>query len=445
MSFLNNNRGGGSWSAENRGGSSEHHRHSSHHHRSSRRRSKSKLSKFLNKNRQTLTNIALLVVSLGLVVSLAVLADLYSKTEKFDPVQNEPAQNNSVEQHGDPVMRVEVPYFSGEVSLIVSEARKFAERDLSEPVEDVMDRLNPNNQHLDVALPVELSFDVSGVPAGCLVASASVEVSENPDFSNPRMYTLRAGENSVQVRHLKTDTRYYYRISYTMSDGTVGAVQSGFKTADTPRILSVDGIVNVRDIGGWHTADGKRIRQGLLYRGSELDGAVESSYCLTDGGRHDMLTVFGIRTDMDLRASTDNVHGTNALGANVEHIYYAAPDYVNVFTDYGKDRVRQIFSDLADESKYPVYLHCTYGVDRTGTMCYLLEALLGVSKEDLQRDYEMSGLHSGYVAVDYFTEFVTELEKLEGDTMQKKVEGYLLSVGVTQEEIDSIREIFLEQ
>lgn len=460
MSSLDEKRPAGENSAESRKESSEHHHHHSHHHHSSRHHhhshhhsrshGKSKLSKFIKKNRQLLTNIALLVVSLGLVAALAVLADLYSKTERFDSdqggsAQSDPVQSDPVDQQGASVMRVEVPYFSGDVPLVVSEVQKYAQRELSESAKEALDRLNPGNQRLDIGLPVELRFDISGVPAGCLVVSASVEVSENPDFSNPTIYTLRTGEQSVLVRHLKTGTQYYYRIRYTMSDGNVGAVQSSFKTANTPRILSVDGIVNVRDIGGWRTTDGKRIRQGLLYRGSELDGAVKAEYCLTDEGRHDMLAVFGIRTDMDLRASTDNVYGTDALGANVEHIYYSAADYVNVFTDYGRETVRKVFSDLADESKYPVYLHCTYGVDRTGTMCYLLEALLGVKKEDLQREYELSGLYSGYVAEDYLSDFVAELEKLEGATMQQKVENFLLSTGVTEAEIASIREIFLEQ
>ena len=35
------------------------------------------------------------------------------------------------------------------------------------------------------------------------------------------------------------------------------------------------------------------------------------------------------------------------------------------------------------DASYPIYMHCTYGMDRTGTMCYLLGALLGMSEEDI--------------------------------------------------------------
>ena len=90
-----------------------------------------------------------------------------------------------------------------------------------------------------------------------------------------------------------------------------------------------------------------------------------------------------------------------------------------------------------------MYLHCTYGVDRTGTVCYLLEALLGVSDADLRKDYELSAFKDSYINSEEFAVFVARVKMLDGDTTQEKVEGYLLSIGVTAEEIANIREIFL--
>ena len=87
-------------------------------------------------------------------------------------------------------------------------------------------------------------------------------------------------------------------------------------------------------------------------------------------------------------------------------------------------------------------MHCTYGRDRTGTICCLLEALLGVSEEDLWREYQLSALDEKYLDSS-FDRFMVALDNLEGDTLQQKTENYLLSIGVTAEEIASIREIFL--
>ena len=43
-----------------------------------------------------------------------------------------------------------------------------------------------------------------------------------------------------------------------------------------------------------------------------------------------------------------------------------------------------------------------------------------------------------------FTSFVEQINTMKGNTVKEKVEGYLLSIGVTSEEIANIREIFLE-
>lgn len=158
-----------------------------------------------------------------------------------------------------------------------------------------------------------------------------------------------------------------------------------------------------------------------------------------------MLTLLGIRTDMDLRGESVASSQAYPLGTNVKHTYYGASAYDGIFTDEGKESMRAIFSDLANPDNYPVYLHCTYGLDRTGTVCYLLEGLLGVSEQDMMRDYCLSLLHHRGATTASITELSFYLNRLEGATMKQKVEGYLLSIGVTAEEIASIRSIFLEQ
>jgi hypothetical protein len=75
----------------------------------------------------------------------------------------------------------------------------------------------------------------------------------------------------------------------------------------------------------------------------------------------------------------------------------------------------------------------------------LLEALLGVSENDLRKEYEISGFTSPLSNTDDFDAFVDKINTFSGDTIQEKVEGYLLSIGVTAEEIANIREIFLEK
>ena len=113
---------------------------------------------------------------------------------------------------------------------------------------------------------------------------------------------------------------------------------------------------------------------------------------------------------------------------------------------------KNVFSALAVRENYPIYMHCTGGADRTGTVSFLLNALLGVDESDLIHDYEFTSFSfygvrdskTGFYA-DYFIPFRNTLETFEGETLAEKTASYLLSIGVTQDEIDSIRSILIEK
>ena len=170
-----------------------------------------------------------------------------------------------------------------------------------------------------------------------------------------------------------------------------------------------------------------------------MDGAVETDYHITNEGLYDMLDVLGIKFDMDLRNELALPLAGDALGSRVNHKYYDMAMYEGIFTDEGMKRVREVFKDLANENNYPIYLHCTYGNDRTGTICYLLEALLGVSRGDCLRDYGLSNLPIENIKV---VESWLD-SNCPGDNLQEKVEFYLGICGVTLGEINAIKEIFL--
>ena len=81
----------------------------------------------------------------------------------------------------------------------------------------------------------------------------------------------------------------------------------------------------------------------------------------------------------------------------------------------------------------PVYFHCIGGADRTGTLAFLIEALVGVSESDLSKDYELTSFDgvSGHsrkrndneeTNKDYiFTWLINYLQKFEGSTINEKV------------------------
>ncbi len=439
-----------------RSSNSHHHRshshsHSSKHHSSSsvkrkkkgNKKREEKIKRFIRHNKKYI---------MYCLLAFAVFVCLIFVGSRLDNVSTNPNGNSSSdidmnEQQQNSGLQINVPFFTKDVVIVSSAAQAFVNADDSVLVSTIYDKYSAAGKRLDVGMPVELTYEISEVPDGYNVKKAEVIVADNKNMSNPHVFALEGYETKVDVYNLKTGTQYYYRINLTFSNDYETSVSGSFKTAEGPRILNVDGVYNMRDIGGWKTTSGKVVKQGLLYRGCEIDGAVEPKYKITENGINTMLTELGIKSDMDLRSKYDSVYGTTALGAAVKHKYYNTEAYSAILTDPKcRESIRSVFSDLSNKNNYPIYLHCTYGQDRTGTVCYLLEALLGVEEKSLMKDYLLSGLHHGdvYGGFEPMNEFILELKKLPGISISEKVEYYLKSIGVTSEEISRIKSIFLD-
>lgn len=252
-------------------------------------------------------------------------------------------------------------------------------------------------------------------------------VSNNHQYIKSR--TAPVGENVVE--------------GMTYEDGT--PIKAGYYTFDADgrmviNFVSFEGIDNVRDIGGYSTTNGKTVKKGLLLRGPELDGAVLENSCITELDKNKLVNTYGIKTEMDLRDPAVSLG--DMLGSTVTHKYYNAPQYEDIFTEDGKAKMKAIFTDLADPDNYPVYLHCTYGIDRTGTTCYILEAVLGMTEAELQTEYALSNWYRSFNQKKV-NKIKTGLASYSGANINERAVNYLLSCGITQEQIASLRNIFL--
>lgn len=292
------------------------------------------------------------------------------------------------------------------------------------------------------ASPVTLNYAIYDMPTGIEVKNQLVELSLNSAFEDAAEFELVGNKRSVRFDYLLPDKTYYFRITANLNDGTTLTKSGQFVTADTPRIISTDGVWNMRDIGGVETLDGKKMKLGMVYRGVELDGAIYERYCITPSGAQVLTEQLGIKAEIDLRDWKDNMR--DMLGSGVKHNFYGVYAYEESLIEYYYESYRVLFSDLAKAENYPMYVHCTYGKDRTGTVIYLLQVLCGVSEEDAYKEWELSVLLDGHIDYNLMDDYIEALKEFEGDTMQQKVESFLFACGVTQQEIDSIREILLE-
>ena len=204
--------------------------------------------------------------------------------------------------------------------------------------------------------------------------------------------------------------------------------------------VDINGVKNVRDIGGWVTTDGKKIKEKMLIRGAELDGAVDPESMITEIGINTMLNDIKVKTEMDLRSP--EVGGSDMLGDTVTHKYYDATMYEDAFTEEGKEKMKEVFTDLANPDNYPIYVHCTHGIDRTGTVCYILEAVLGLSEANATSEYSLSNWFRTYNKKK-LDALKAGLNEYSGTTLKAKATAYLLDCGITESQINSIRNTLL--
>ena len=246
-----------------------------------------------------------------------------------------------------------------------------------------------------------------------------------------------------------------------------GKVKSGHKSAaasfttspQAPRWIAwewKDG--NFRDLGGWRTVDGGRVRTGLIFRSAGLNegsvsGLAKGRSRLTVEDRNYMTGKLGIKTDLDLRTRRETGGmESSPLGAGVRFVQRSSPFYSGMFTPEGRKTMGENFRLFCDRKNYPICFHCAGGADRTGSLAYVLNGLLGVGKEDLERDYE-STFYPEMPWVDdpkhgrgtqHFDKGFGTYEGPSGGTLQHRIALYLLDCGVTRKELQQFRDIMLE-
>jgi len=393
-----------------------HHHHSSrhhhHHHRHKDERHKSR-------------NYPLIVI-IALTAVIIVIGIIILLPEKKN---NGGSVNNIVDTIGESTLTcsVEETY-----SLVNDGVKKYLTYDL---LDSKYSNIKPSQFVTDGYVGDEKRVTITfGISKGSVNVYSLVYTTDSSYNNLTRVY-LPGNSTSYTFEYLYTNTTYYYQLEAYTDNGTL-TKRGNFMTLDTPRILNIDGVYNTRDIGNKVTRDGKVIKQGMIIRGTELDGAVEEEYLITNNGIIDLLNNLNIKFEMDLRVSNEKIK--DALGAGVIHKVYGFSGYQAIFTQTGKDVVKEVFTDFTKQENFPMYLHCTYGCDRTGTVCYLLEALLGVSELDCLRDYGLSNLTTENILA------VREgLKEYDGETLQEQVTSYLISCGISLNDINKIKNLLL--
>ena len=170
--------------------------------------------------------------------------------------------------------------------------------------------------------------------------------------------------------------------------------------------FTLTGAPNFRDLGGYRNADGDTVRRHHLFRSDHLGNLGADDIKLLSGKLREQVRV------LDLRGVAERETAVCVIDGATVHSLAIEPTIVQVlselteaghtltqadvvghmqetyrgFVRHNTHRFASLFSHLL-ESDDPLVFHCTAGKDRTGFAAALILLALGVSRDDVMRDY----------------------------------------------------------
>jgi protein-tyrosine phosphatase len=190
---------------------------------------------------------------------------------------------------------------------------------------------------------------------------------------------------------------------------------SSCEDRDVARNIRLDGCFNLRDLGGYESTDGRRVRAGCLFRSDALHALTAVDL--------EVVSDLGIRVVFDLRNAQERTARPNRLPADIELLERTTPsrsptavtesieelialgdlpvpdddDFAMVYVDL-LDRLapelRTIVERAVDAPARPLLFHCASGKDRTGITAAVLLGLLGVPDDVILDEYELTSVYS---------------------------------------------------
>lgn len=237
------------------------------------------------------------------------------------------------------------------------------------------------------------------------------------------------GEKSDEITKLPVTKHNVYNYNYLVVDKVVDFLQpenelqrfvaASRNVGALPRWKRVEGISNFRDMGGWKINLPRFHDYGLLVyvKPNFLYRCALTSH-VTEAGVIAMRNDLGIKAVFDLRSDgeiekdgaprelieshgikwihapvfTSDDYSPQAIAMRYTNLLTCWSTYVNVYDNILENGVscfRQVFEYIRDEQK-PFVFHCTAGKDRTGILGMLILLLVGVDKNTIAREYELT-------------------------------------------------------
>ncbi|MBQ6730503.1 MAG: tyrosine-protein phosphatase [Bacilli bacterium] len=318
---------------------------------------------------------------------------------------------------------------------------------------DVCEYLNRNDYGNDCKnYPIKLQWN----NGSNTFDSAKLKFWSTEDQSDVREIDLGANATSAELPNLYRARKY--RVQLIAGDQVSNSFE--FKTGDYPRTITMGGVHNVRDIGGYVTSYGVRTNQGLMYRGYYIDDKSGGHGVNYDAEVQKVQEeVMQIGYELDLQKSSEtNGRTASALNSSVTPCDYKCLtliSFANFLTQESYKNLPEVMHIMANSDEKHSYFHCWGGADRTGMLAFFVNAICGVSYTDLIEDFELTSqtnnmrCHAHNDNNAYFPKFLNAFMNEWADfdpdkTVNENCEKWMVDVaGVAQEDIERIREIML--
>jgi len=261
------------------------------------------------------------------------------------------------------------------------------------------------------------------------------------------------------------------------------------------RHVPLEGQSNTRDLGGYRTEDGRRVKWGEIFRTGHLGHLSDSDVEMLDALEISSVVSFLTAEEIEERGPdrlpesvkelpkpivggilgqiTEDVSEARRTGDFSKVPVELNPEIHRALMRGAKEQYAALLRDLIDPSNRPLIFHCSHGIHRTGTATAVLLSALGVPWETVREDYMLSNQYRkdeieprlGELKEQAAATFNVTVEEVDTENMEafyilkpeyidaalaEAVEGYGSmetyirdGLGITDEELAELREELL--
>jgi protein-tyrosine phosphatase len=185
----------------------------------------------------------------------------------------------------------------------------------------------------------------------------------------------------------------------------------------TERHVALAGCYNFRDLGGYPTEDGGRLRWRRLFRADGLtrlheeDCVALAEITESEVDNRGRFPVETVEVDYHHLPLTESIPGTEEVPDWGEAQYVTAR-YTHILKE-GRSSIARAISLLASDGSLPAVFHCSAGKDRTGVLAAVVLGGLGVPDEVIVDDYALSAIGTSRLMQALREEYADAVEEVE--------------------------------